>query len=168
MHRFRNFEGACSPFAVGRPAVCLALPHTLPPKWHALDAPPAPAGMTAEGQCRSFLLFIRVGVGIVLPTMASVYWFPIDYGDGDCEGDDDSEEEASEQEEEEEEEATLLLQQQPHEQPASGSKLQAAAEAAERALHALGGSGSLDWAQLLGAHALLWGLLWGAAQTAGW
>ena len=97
--------------------------------------------MTAEGQCKSLVIFMRVAVGIVLATMFSVWRLP---------------------------HAGRTRRGQRQQHLGSPSKLKGAAQAAEQALLELGGRGSLYGMELLGAQAVVWSVLWGAAQAAGW
>ena len=99
-------------------------------------------GMTAEGQCKSLVVFVRVAVGIVLATMLSVWRLP--------------------------HAGRARRRRRRRRRQHSLSKLKGATQAAEGALLALSGRGSLYGKELLGAHAVLWSVLWGAAKMAVW
>ena len=114
--------------------------------------------MSDEGQCKSLVVFMRVAVGIVLATMFSVWRCPHSHAGGG--GEQAGRGEAGH--------ALLAGWRQRRQHLGSRTKLKEAARAAERALFELGGRGSLCGMELLGVHAVLWSVLWGAAQAAGW
>ena len=121
----------------------------------ALTALSVLVGMSAAGQCKSLVVFMRVAVGIVLATMFSVWRSPHGHVGG-----------GGEQAGRREAGHALLEGRERH--LGSRSQLQMAAQAAERAVLELGGRGSLCGMELLWSHAVFWSVLWGAVQAAGW